>query len=274
MKIISWNIAHREEPWRWLLDTDTDVALLQEAGQPPPDVPGRLLKIDPADWVTAGPEPRRKWRTAVVQLSDRVTVEWVEGKPITDDGYGDFPISVPGTLTAARVTPEDGEGLIVASMYALWSHPHSSTGSSWTFADVSAHRIVSDMSAFVGHESDHRLLAAGDLNILHGYGDHGSPYWAARYETVFTRMEALGLDFAGPQAPNGRQTDPWPSELPRDSKNVPTYHTNKQTPATATRQLDFAFASKGLAHSVSVRALNEPDEWGPSDHCRLEIEVR
>lgn len=158
-------------------------------------------------------------------------------------------------------------------MYALWSHPHSSTGSSWIFADVSAHRIVSDLSVFIGHQSNHRLLAAGDLNILYGYGDHGSAYWRDRYGTVFARMEALGLPFVGPQFPHGRQAKPWPSELPRDSKNVPTFHTNTQTPATATRQLDFAFASNGLSESVSVRALNEPDEWGPSDHCRLEIEV-
>jgi hypothetical protein len=33
------------------------------------------------------------------------------------------------------------------------------------------------------------------------------------------------------------------------------------------------FASVGLAEHVRVRALNEPDHWGPSDHCRVEIEV-
>ena len=90
--------------------------------------------------------------------------------------------------------------------------------------------------------------------------------------TVFSRMEALGLPFVGPQAPNGRQAHPWPKELPPGSKNVPTYYYG-QTPDTATRQLDFVFASRGMADSVSVRALNEPEQWGPSDHCRLEIEV-
>ena len=82
----------------------------------------------------------------------------------------------------------------------------------------------------------------------------------------------LRLPFVGPQAPNGRQAKPWPDELPLDSKNVPTYHSEKD-PATATRQLDFVFASKGMADSVFVRALNEPEGWGPSDHCRLEITV-
>lgn len=109
MKIISWNIHQLDEPWRCLLDMGADIALLQEAGPPPPDVAGRLIKIDPADWATAGPEPRRKWRTAIVQLSDCVAVEWIEGKPVMEAGYGEFPVSVPGTLTAARVTPHGGK---------------------------------------------------------------------------------------------------------------------------------------------------------------------
>ena len=40
MKVVSWNIAHRHEPWSWLLDMDADVALLQEAGEPPAAVAG------------------------------------------------------------------------------------------------------------------------------------------------------------------------------------------------------------------------------------------
>jgi hypothetical protein len=86
-------------------------------------------------------------------------------------------------------------------------------------------------------------------------------------------MTALGLTFLGPQAPAGRRAEPWPDELPPESNNVPTFHTNLQTPATATRQLDFVFASAGLAEQVRVTALNEPCDWGPSDHCRVEIEV-
>ena len=93
------------------------------------------------------------------------------------------------------------------------------------------------------------------------------------YATVFDRAEAMGLVCVGPQAPNGRQAQPWPSELPSDSVNVPTYHANRQTPRTATRQLDFVFASASLAEQVRVRALNEAAHWGPSDHCRVEIEV-
>ena len=83
----------------------------------------------------------------------------------------------------------------------------------------------------------------------------------------------MGLSFVGPQAPNGAQADPWPDELPTTSLNVPTYRTNRQSPATATRQLDFVFASASIAHRVRVSAHNSPADWGPSDHCRVMIQV-
>ena len=43
---------------------------------------------------------------------------------------------------------------------------------------------------------------------------------------------------------------------------------------TAVNQLDYAFASRGFHEKVSVQAMNEIEEWGPSDHCRLMIEVK
>ena len=272
IKMIAGNIARREEAWRYLVDTDADLALLTEAAAPPADV-ARRLAIDPAPWRTAGGGVNRPWRAAVVQLSDRVGVQWLEPKPVADAMPGELAVSRPGTVAAAIVTPGAGDPFIVASMYAPWEKPHALTGSHWIYADGSVHRLISDLSALIGQQRGHRLLTAGDLNILYGYGENGSPYWASRYATDFTRMAALGLSFVGPQAPAGRRADPWPSELPGESANVPTFHTSHQTPATATRQLDFVFASDGLAARVRVCALNEVHQWGPSDHCRVEIEV-
>ncbi len=272
LRIVSWNIAHRIEPWNRLVELGADVALLQEAAKPPPNVEDRI-SVNPGPWLTAGADADRPWRAAVARLSNRVKVEWIEAKSIEHARYGEFAVSRAGTLAAARVTPAHGEPLVVVSTYAPWTRPHGSTDSGWIVSDASAHRAVSDLSAFIGSERGHRIVAAGDLNILHGHGEHGSAYWAGRYGTVFSRMDALGLSFVGPQAPHGRQADPWPDELPPDSKNVPTYHTNRQTPATATRQLDFVFASKTLAPSVQVSALNEPEQWGPSDHCIVQIDI-
>ena len=268
VKIVSWNIAGKVDAWHRLMEMDADVALLQEAVEPPKDL-AKSIQVDPAPWSTAG---WTNWarRTAIARLSERVNVEWIEAKPLACAVSGDFGVSRPGALTAARVTAPGVDPYVVVSMYSLWESPHAEERSGWIFADASAHRLVSDLSVFIGKQKGHRILAAGDLNILHGYGDGGSAYWASRFGTVFARMEALGLPFVGPQAPDGRQADPWPDELPLGSKDVPTHHPK---PYPATRQLDFVFASEGMVDSVYVRALNEPEQWGPSDHCRLSIEV-
>ena len=86
-------------------------------------------------------------------------------------------------------------------------------------------------------------------------------------------MDALGLQCVGPEAPHGRQAGPWPEWLPQESKNVPTFRRIGTSPADAEAQLDYVFASKGMVDAVRVRALNAPDEWGPSDHCRVVIDV-
>ena len=144
----------------------------------------------PATWRTAG-AGHRPWRAAVVKLSNRIDVQWLEPTPIENARDGDLTVSRAGTLDAAIVTPPTGEAFVVVSMYALWEKPHPTTSSSWIYADGSVHRLISDISVFVGQQLGHRILAAGDLNILHGYGDHGSGYWASRYTTVFDRMRVL-----------------------------------------------------------------------------------
>ncbi|MXZ44736.1 MAG: hypothetical protein F4Z01_07165 [Gammaproteobacteria bacterium] len=270
LRIVSWNMAHKHASWRTLGNMDVDLALLQEASNPPGDINPRI-EIDPAPWPTG---VRGRWRTAIARLTDRVRrVEWLEPKPLASTPNGEFAVSTPGAMSVARVWPLSGEPFVVVSMCAEWETPHSSTGSGWIYADASAHRIVSDLAIFIGRQRGNRVLAAGDLNILRGYGDGGSEYWSARYDTVFSRLGAIGLPCVGPNYPNGKQADPWPTELPANSINVPTFHSNQQSPATATRQLDFVFASKEIASQLSVRALNEPENWGPSDHCRISIEL-
>ncbi len=263
------------EPWRQLLNMDADVALLQEAGNPPTDVADRIDTGPKEHWNSRWYEDKlgnllERW-PKVVKLSDRVRVEWFnQVSPISHVNHDELAVSGIGGIAAARVIPREAPPFIVVSMYARWLSPHPSTGSSWIVADASVHRIISDLSLFIGRENGHRIVAAGDLNILHGTAEGGNKYWTRRYATVFDRMEALGLSFVGPQAPNGRQAEPWPDELPSDSKNVPTFRPIRNP---ATRQLDFAFASNEMVSSVCVKALNRTEEWGSSDHCRLLIEV-
>lgn len=275
LQLISWNINHRTAAWHELVHSDGDVALLQEAKFPPPDLASRIEVDQPLPWYTAGIANSRPWRTAVARLSDRVTMRPRQLGPLGSAQVDELAVSRTGTLAVADiVVAATGEVITVVSMYGTWETPAKDTASRWIYADASVHRLISDLSALIGHQQASKIIAAGDLNILYGYGERGSVYWQARYDTIFARMAALGLPFVGPQAPEGgEQAQPWPDELPRDSRNVPTFRTRLSQPETTTRQLDFVFASVSLRDRLKVRALNRPEEWGPSDHCRLLIEL-
>ena len=261
--IYSWNICKSADAWRKLAESDGDVALVQEAMAPPPDLD---IDVDNAPWSTPG--AACAWRASVALLSDRVSIH---ARSIPEARIAQLGSCRAGTMAVAELRKPDDEPIIFVSMYAAWERPAAK--SSWIVADASAHRLISDLSLLVGRQRRHRIIAAGDLNILYGYGEYGSSYWARRYMTVFDRMGAIGLRFVGPQSPNGLQADVRPTELPADSKNVPTFRRHRHDPSTATRQLDFVFASESIADRVQTTALNRPEEWGPSDHCRVRIVV-
>ena len=286
IRVVSWNIFRREQPWHVLVEMarrrEADVALLQEAGDPPPDLAQPLRYGSDEFWRNRPYKGRTiydRW-SLVVQLSEQVEVEWFRAvPPISELGVHDMAISGIGTIAAAKVRPRGrpaDDAFIAVSMYARYIKPHPSTGTPWRVGapDVSAHRILSDISAFIGHEdpSRHRILAAGDLNMI--YGATGSTLALPKREKTFwDRAAALGLEFLGPQAPDGWQPAGSQPDVPPDTKNVPTWVRNGRPPKEANRQFDYAIASRGFHERVTVRALNHADEWGPSAHCRLMIEV-
>ncbi|GAB4200627.1 MAG: hypothetical protein OHK0013_11840 [Sandaracinaceae bacterium] len=274
LRIVSWNIAHREECWRFLVGKGYDVALLQEASPPPSDLLGRV-RVSDAPWALGGVGLRREWRSAVVGLSERVEIRWLPVAPVDGADASTLGVSRSGTLEVAEVVWNGGtEKVCLASLYAAWEAPLGDGERRQIYADASAHRLISDLTALLDSEARPRLVAAGDLNLLRGYGEDGSPLWKARYDTVFARMEAVGVPFVGPElavgsGPRGRV----PAERPADSRTVPTFRTRVADPDSATRQLDFVFASRALRPLVRTRARDAPEEWGPSDHCRIEIEL-
>ncbi len=278
IKIVSWNIAKRQEPWRWLVgmarDGEVDLALLQEAGTPPGDLADLVEYQDQVFW---NRNLYDRW-PLIVRLSDRITVTpYRQVPPISELGRDTIGVSGVGTIAAAKVIPRDSEeeAFVAISMYAGWLTSHPSTGSGWIYSDASAHRILSDLSAFIGHRDPgkHRILAAGDLNMI-----YGATGWQLslpeRERTFWDRIGALGLEFLGPQTPHGRRAESTPIDVPSDTKNLPTFCSPRREPKDAANQLDYAFASRGFHERVSVRAMNEINEWGPSDHCRLMIEVK
>ena len=263
LHLVSWNIRLRKEKAIEVLTPSRfDVALLQE------------VPLQPDSW-----EREHYDRGAEVrQLSERVDLIGLtnipQGRAPTKD---ELVISAPGTIAAAYVFPESGERFIAISIYARWEMPHPRTRTSWGvgYADALAHRAISDLSAFIGYidPATHRILVAGDFNLIHGATDSNRLALPARDRSVFARLEALGFEFVGPRYPHGRRADPTPSGLPADTANVLTYYTSHQRPESAANQLDYVFASRGFHEAVRTRALNAPDEWGPSDHCQIAIDV-
>ena len=298
-RVVCWNInQNKRQSWEELLEMDADVALLQEAGRPP-DL-GHSVECGPqAPWepwdADLFGQKAHKWGTAIVKLSDRVEVEWFKRVFLNREAQeNEIAVSEIGTIAAARVTLEEGEGepFIAFSLIVDNTHkPHVTAHRNLRktrgyrkikeYQDASAHRIISDISAFIGHTnpSTHRILAAGDFNTIRGAAEKSTRAGTARDRLIFERMDALGLKFMGPQyhpdGTGGRRAEPPSPDVPEDTKNVPTFYSipHKQTPATAPNQLDYVFASRGFHKSVSVRAMNGVDEWGASDHCRLWIEV-
>ena len=293
VKIVCWNIGRNQMAWAELLrmrDEDgVDVALLQEVN--PNSVPDSV-EIGPYhSWLN---DSYDRW-PMVVKLSDKVKIDWFKPVTILAGTVDDTEIAVSDirTLAAARLTPLlSGQAFIAFSMYARWLSPHplavkaadhreNGMRQIRIYSDASAHRVISDLSAFVGHTnpSTHRILAAGDLNAIYGATVDNKLEDRSRMLTVFDRMDALGLKFIGPQWSDvceqaDRRAKPVPQGLPEDTGNVPTYYTTKRTPATAENQLDYVFASKGFDKSVTAYAMNDSANWGPSDHCRIWIEVQ
>lgn len=297
VKIVCWNINRSTEAHPILQEMDADVALLQEVG------PGAADEMKGALGGNAHWSAHLDWNKshgwpAVLKLSDRVKVEWFRPIPLMakEEKKNQIAVSDLPTLAAALITPKGKttiEPFIVMSMYARWYRPHPlareapvikkpGTGVICKFADASAHRIISDLSGFIAHTNpaNHRIIAAGDLNTIYDATKEHPYETPERMRTIFNRMRAIGLEFLGPRAPKGgRKADPTPQGLRPNTRNVPTYLSPQQMKdmkkngVLSGNQLDYVFASRGFHERVSVRALNAPDEWGPSDHCRIVIEA-
>ena len=262
LRIVSWNIGLRKAAFELLHASDCDIALLQEV-QLPPDSWERALYSRGAD---------------VVRLSERAELVRLTRIPQgRTPSHDEIAVSAPGTIAAAHVRPATGRPFIAVSIYARWERPHPRTPTRWGvgYADAMAHRAISNLSTFIGdlNPTTHRILVAGDFNLIHGALDSNPLALPARDRSVFARFQALGFEFVGPQYPNGRRAGSTPTGLPPDTANVPTYYTTRQRPQSAASQLDYVFASRGFHEAINARALNSPDEWGPSDHCRIAIDV-
>ena len=56
-----------------------------------------------------------------------------------------------------------------------------------------------------GVDNLYRILAAGDLNTMFGVTEENPAAMPVREKTILDRMNALGLEYMGPEYPNGRR---------------------------------------------------------------------
>ena len=194
IRVVCWNIDRKIEPWKHLVkmkeNGEADLAILQEAGQ----VPGRLIEKLPVDdkmfWHPMGFDRL----PVVVKLSDKVEVETFRQVPILFEPPRDaIGVSDIGTIAAAKVTPKENpnEAFIAVSMYARWLRSHPLAPGKWIISTNSAHRIISDLAAFVGKTdpATHRILAGGDLNMIYGGCDElGVWRWDRTIWVVFNHL--------------------------------------------------------------------------------------
>ena len=287
-KIVCWNIGRSPDAYPALQEMDADIALLQEVG--PGAAEGMASVLGGHEhWENYPDWNRHNGWPAVVKLSNRVEVKWFRPVSLMTREEEDDQIAVSDlpTLAAAQVTPlPDGEPFIVVSMYARCYrlHPNARDGSEPIpeFADASAHRIISDLSGFIADANppNHRIIAAGDLNAIYGAREESIWETPIRAQTIFDRMSAIGMEFVGPRAGDGSRKADSPTDDVRPSTcNVPTRLSPqrksefKKCDILSGNQLDYVFASRGFHESISVRAMNGVEEWGPSDHCRIVIDV-
>ena len=256
MKIVSWNMQNKRESWRFLVHPrhdDFDFAFVGEACVPPPDVV-RTAKSNQWDipfdtWDLQPGERRKQYRQEVLGIGTGWRIERLSRNEVVDSASPLLPLPVDRLFRrwhrAAIVTSQEMEFCLVCVVSG-----HSQAQS--LPALVAGIRLV---LVWNGLDVDMPMIVAGDLTTNND-----------KSKGMFEEMNRIGLPWAGPRAANyihvsGRRPD------------------QRETPETAYRRLNHVFVCTELKERVSVTALNDPDLaspafWGPSDHCRLAIEVQ
>jgi hypothetical protein len=77
----------------------------------------------------------------------------------------DWVLSRFGSIAAADIVIDGANAFTAVSVYAAWKERPPA----YFYADGPAHMVLSDLSALMPRPN-HRLVIAGDWNVLRGYG--------------------------------------------------------------------------------------------------------
>lgn len=240
MKIVSWNMQNKKDSWRFLVDRhqDYDFAFVQEACTPTP-----YVRRQSADWDI----PYERWQSRPKRYKQEVLCiadGWTFIR-LDRDTIGSYRPSGTEILSprfrAAAVARRSGQPDVC--LVCVVSGPEQSMRLANTI------RAVRHTLSRASFDSQAPMIVAGDLTT--------NP---KRTPQTFTEMAEIGMHHLGPDCPNFISKP------------------HGETPKTAHRRLNHVFVSEDLVGRVAVNALNNtredsPDFWGPSDHCRISIEV-
>lgn len=254
MKIVSWNMQNKRDSWRFLVDQhqDYDFAFVSEACVPPQSA-RRIAtasdwNIPYGTWDLQPGEKRKRYRQEVLGIRGGWRLERLDRHEVVDAADPSLPSKHDHIFRrwhrVAIASNADEQYCLVCVVSG-----HSQA--------QSLPLLIAGIRAVLprhGYDPAMPIIIAGDLTT----NQQKSP-------EMFARMSEIGLPWAGPSGANyihvsGRKPH------------------QRETPETAYRRLNHVFVSEGLIDQVSVTALNEPNEkhpnwWGPSDHCRILIEI-
>ena len=256
MKIVSWNMQNKRESWRFLVHprhADLDFAFIGEACVPPRDVRRSAVAsawdIPYSTWDLQRGEQRRRYRQEVLGVSSTWRIERLDRHQVVDAASPSLPPRHDRIFRRWHRVAVVSQAL---ERYCL-------------VCVVAGHRQAQSLpllidavrAALVQHGEDPNMpmIVAGDLTTNE-----------QKSAAMFARMDEIGLPWVGPDEPNYIQVA---GRKPHE----------RETPAAAHRRLNHVFVSEELRDRVTATALNDPDPesaayWGPSDHCRILIDVR
>ena len=240
MKIVAWNMQNKRDSWQFLIDRhqDYDFALVQEACTPP-----RYVRQNAADWDI----PYERWevkpkryKQEVLRIADGWSFNRIDRDTISADAPAGTRLIRPRWRAAAVVSRPQAQSICLLCVVSGEQHSRRLANT------VLAVRKTLRRGLF---NPDVPMIVAGDLTTD-----------VDRTPATFVDMEQIGLYRVGPEGAN--------------FINKPT----RERPQDAWRTLNHVFVSADLIDRVRAVALNDPDDtspeyWGPSDHCRIQIEI-
>ncbi len=240
MKIVSWNMQNLKRSWDFLVDQhqDADFAFVQEAC-----TPTRYVREHAAHWDiphALWQVRPRKYQQEVLRIAGDWDIERIKRDSIPGLGmFGERLLNPRFRAVAVAGRQAEPDVCLICVI----------TGPKHSLRLADTVRAIRRTLCWEFRGAEMPLIVAGDLTT--------NP---SRTPETFKAMAEIGMFRVGADAPNYIQ------------KSL------KEQPKDARRHLNHVFVSERLADRVSVTTLNDPDEnsaafWGPSDHCRILIEV-